>query len=159
MLSGHGNTYWNRLNTSTTGFAGAHIMGKYGVADASYSWYVANGTSPTATGLAAKLIGSTGNMFIDGTYGGPAAYYAEMFETFDSKTIDVGYFVTFAKCSDKIRKSTLTDDYILGVTSATPVIIGDNGELRWKNKYIVDDWGRVQYHKVTILMKRILMEI
>ncbi len=28
--------------------------------------------------------------------------------------------------------------------------MGNSGELRWKNKYVTDKWGRVQYADVTI---------
>lgn len=48
-----------------------------------------------------------------------------------------------------IRKASSQDDYLLGIVSSNPSIIGDNHEA-WKNKYLRDDWGRIQYHDVTI---------
>ncbi|OLO37234.1 hypothetical protein BTR23_13905 [Alkalihalophilus pseudofirmus] len=136
-------------NTSANGLTGVHIMGRFGDAnELDYSWYLANGTGPGNRGLAAKIL-RDGNVKIDGTVSSPAADYAEMFETADGKPIDVGYFVTAAK-EEKIRKATANDQFILGITSATPSVLGNSGELRWKNKHMTDEWGRVQYHEVTL---------
>ncbi|XRD23394.1 peptidase G2 autoproteolytic cleavage domain-containing protein [Lysinibacillus fusiformis] len=141
-------------NTSTNGLMGAHIMGRFGDAnELAYSWYLANGTSLTNKGLAAKIL-SNGNVKIDGTVSMPASDYAELFETVDSIAIDVGYFVTFDEESDKIRKAHNKDDYILGITSSTPAILGNSGELRWKNKYALDEWGRVKYKDVIVPAKK-----
>ncbi|WP_036149530.1 peptidase G2 autoproteolytic cleavage domain-containing protein [Lysinibacillus fusiformis] len=141
-------------NTSTNGLMGAHIMGRFGDAnELAYSWYLANGTSLTNKGLAAKIL-SNGNVKIDGTVSMPASDYAELFETVDSNAIDVGYFVTFDEESDKIRKAHNKDDYILGITSSTPAILGNSGELRWKNKYALDEWGRVKYKDVIVPAKK-----
>ncbi|PER95648.1 exosporium leader peptide, partial [Bacillus anthracis] len=60
-----------------------------------------------------------------------------------NETIDIGFFVTFDK--EYIRKANNQDDYILGITTATSSILGNTAEMRWKEKYLVDDWGRLQY--------------
>ncbi len=73
-----------------------------------------------------------------------------MFETNDGKAIDVGYFVTFADETGKIRKANDGDDYILGVTSATPAVLAGSADYTWQNRYIRDKWGRIQYETVTI---------
>lgn len=141
------------LLTSTNGFEGAHIMGRNGAVnnlngDPTYSWNVAFGAVPyDLTGLIGKLL-NNGNMFIDGIYGSPAADYAEMFETVDGKTIDVGYFVT--TIGHKVQKATASDSYILGITSATPSLLGNSAGLRWQGKYLTDEWGRKKYHEVTV---------
>ncbi|OLO35931.1 hypothetical protein BTR23_16025 [Alkalihalophilus pseudofirmus] len=141
-------------NTSANGFTGVHIMGRFGDAnELDFSWYLANGTGPANRGLAAKIL-RDGNVKIDGTVSSPAADYAEMFETVDGKPIDVGCFVTFDDESEKIRKASASDEYILGITSSTPSVLGNSGELRWKNKYITDEWGRVQYYEVVIPEER-----
>ncbi|OLO35932.1 hypothetical protein BTR23_16035 [Alkalihalophilus pseudofirmus] len=135
-------------NTSANGFTGVHIMGRFGDAnELDFSWYLANGTGPANRGLAAKIL-RDGNVKIDGTVSSPAADYAEMFETINGKPIDVGYFVTLQ--GEKVRRATAEDDYILGITSATPAVLADSGELRWKNKYKTDKWGRGQYQEVVI---------
>jgi trimeric autotransporter adhesin len=91
-------------------------------------------------------------MYVDGGYVSGGADYAEMFESIDGMRIDVGYFVTLD--GDKIRKATSLDTFILGITSATPGIIGDSGEMRWKEKFMTDEWGRILYEEVTVPEER-----
>lgn len=131
------------LNTSANFLTGVHVMGKFGAAnDLDFSWYLANGISPDSPGIAAKILQNGIGVADIGWFGG-GADYAEMFETVDGKPIDVGYFVTLD--GKKIREANGKDDYILGVTSVNPAVLADSGELRWKNKYVTDEWGRVQY--------------
>ena len=72
------------------------------------------------------------------------ADYAEYFEWADKNPNDedrVGYFVTFDENDpEKIRYAN-EGDYILGIVSGTPNVIGndDNG---WSNRYILDEFGR-----------------
>lgn len=137
-------------DSTTAGFPNSHIMGRFGDADEAHSWFIANGTFDQNRGLGAKWSASTGNMSIDGLmYIAGGADYAEMFETVDGNPIDVGYFVTAAK-EDKIRKATATDDFILGIVSATPSFLGNSADLRWQGKYLLDQWGRKKYHEVVI---------
>ncbi|MCM3197165.1 peptidase G2 autoproteolytic cleavage domain-containing protein [Priestia megaterium] len=134
-------------------FQNSHIMGRFGDANESNSWFIGNGTSSIARGIGAKWSGSTFNMFIEGMYLSPEADYAELFETVDGNQIDVGYFVTVVE-EGKIRKATTNDHFILGITSATPSLLGNSAGLSWKEKYLTDEWGRKQYHKVTIPGKK-----
>ncbi|MFD0694194.1 peptidase G2 autoproteolytic cleavage domain-containing protein [Paenibacillus sp. GCM10027628] len=136
------------LNTSAGGFAGAHIMGRNGTATEAYSWFIGNGTSTGAPGLGAKWLASSGNMFVDGAFVPGGADYAELFETTDGMPIEPGYFV--AGSGKKVRIAASEDDYIVGITSATPAIIGDSGEMHWQGKYVTDSWGRVQFHEVRL---------
>ena len=46
--------------------------------------------------------------------------------------------------------STASDNYIIGVVSATPAMVADASDLRWHNLFVTDEWGRVQYHEVTV---------
>lgn len=136
--------------TSTNALDYSHIMGKYGDATDAGAWHLANGTGPSAKGLAAKIL-PTGAMYADGAYNGTGADYAELFEWLDSNTNNedrVGYFVTLD--GEKIRKATSSDTYILGIVSATPSIMGDSAGLRWQGKYMTDEWGRIQYQMVDI---------
>ncbi|OUB20858.1 hypothetical protein BK708_18455 [Bacillus thuringiensis serovar yunnanensis] len=140
-------------STDTNGFTGAHIMGTTGKADADHSWFLANGNNDDNTGhnLAAKIIGSgpnNGRGFADIAWIGGGADFAEMFETVEGQPIDVGYFVTLD--GDKIRKANSADNYILGITSSNPSFLADSGELRWKNKFLMDKWGRLQFHDIVI---------
>lgn len=130
--------------------SGAVIMGRNGATTDDYAWHLGNGTSPTSLGLAAKIL-SSGQMYADGAYNSTGADYAELFEWEDGNMDDedrVGYFVTLE--GNKIRKATSSDSYLLGIVSANPSIIGDVSGLRWNQKYMTDNWGRIQYHYVTI---------
>jgi len=74
--------------------------------------------------------------------------YAEMFETLDGQPIDCGYFVTLN--GRKVRIANPRDRYILGVTTATPTVLGGGRDVRWKNKYLTDEWGRMLYEEVLV---------
>ncbi|MEE1085830.1 MAG: peptidase G2 autoproteolytic cleavage domain-containing protein [Schaedlerella sp.] len=66
--------------------------------------------------------------------------YAEFFEWIDGnleKEDRRGYFVTTD--GEKIKKAE-PGDYILGITSALPSVIG-NGDECWKGRYILDKFG------------------
>ncbi|NHW36580.1 hypothetical protein GQF04_18685 [Paenibacillus aceris] len=143
------------IQTSTNGHIGAHIIGTTGKADSDFSWFLANGINDDGTGnnLAAKIIGSgpnNGKGFADVGWFGGGADYAEMFETVDGLPIDVGYIVTLDGNGDQIRKANSSDDYLLGVTSSNPSFLANSGELRWKNKFLTDEWGRLLQHEMVI---------
>lgn len=136
--------------TTTAGFQNAHILGHFGDAEEPHSWFIGNGTSNVARGLGAKWLASDGEMYIDGAaYNTGGADYAEMFETVDGNMIDVGYFVTVSE-KDQIRIATSSDDFILGISSATPSLIGDSAGLSWHGSYVLDEWGRRTYHEVIL---------
>ena len=85
------------MHTSTAQFAGSHIMGRFGTAEESYSWFIANGTNDTDHNIGAKWLAHNGEMYIEGaSYNASGTDFAQMFETEDNKPIDVGYFVTFS---------------------------------------------------------------
>lgn len=129
--------------------AGAHIMGRYGDAEEPYSWFIGNGTAVDTRSLGAKWLASNGEMYIDGaTYNTGGADIAEMFESIDGSAIDPGYFVTLE--GDKMRKATASDSYILGVTSATPSLLGNSASLNWQGKYELDEWGRRMYTHIEV---------
>ncbi|MEK4852226.1 peptidase G2 autoproteolytic cleavage domain-containing protein [Paenibacillus sp. FSL H7-0756] len=120
----------------------SHIMGSNGETVFPDSWHLANGNEDTL-GLAAVLQGSSGNLFLQGTVMPLGADYAEMFETVDGLPIEPGYFVTTE--GEQVRKATPADQYILGVVSANPSVLGDSSPLNWTGKYEKDEWGRVKY--------------
>ncbi len=135
------------LSADTNGHAGAHIMGRFGEADTDYSWFLANGTDSQNLGLAAKILSNGEGHASAWMTGG--ADYAELFETWDGNPVEPGYFITFGS-GKKIRKATGADAYILGVSAAASGYVGDAGELRWKDKYLADEWGRIRYHEVEV---------
>ena len=84
-----------------------------------------------------------------GTYNTSGADYAEMFEWQDqnSKNEDrAGLIVTLD--GEKIRLATSKDDYILGVVSAIPTVLGDDYNDEWSGKYKTDVFGRKIFKQV-----------
>lgn len=76
------------------------------------------------------------------------ADYAEYFEWKDGNQNGedrVGYFVTF-DTENKIKKAS-ENDYILGITSGNPCLIG-NGDECWSGKRIMDEFNRFVYEDV-----------
>ncbi|MEC3078030.1 peptidase G2 autoproteolytic cleavage domain-containing protein, partial [Bacillus tropicus] len=132
-------------HTSTAHFAGSHIMGRFGIAEEAYSWFIANGVSDTDHNIGAKWLAHNGEMYIEGaSYNASGTDFAQMFETEGYKPIDVGYFVTFSN-EEKIRIATSRDSFILGISSATPALIGNSGALSWQKRYKTDNFGKRQY--------------
>lgn len=86
-----------------------------------------------------------GDVAYDGTLITPASDYAEYFEWADGNPNNedrVGMTVALEGAKIKIAQP---GDTVLGVISAVPAITGDAAELEWKDRWITDDWGRVQY--------------
>ena len=127
----------------------AVTFGKYGINTDACSIALANGTAIKTPGLAFKVL-SDGSVHADKEYTSPCADYAEYFEWVDGNPNNedrAGYFVKL-----KDGKIVLCNDFDtpLGIVSATPAIIGDSGEMHWQGKYVTDDFGRIQYHDVTV---------
>lgn len=134
---------WN-----TEALAYQHVQGHY---------------NKTSNAPAGSNSGTTGNAFIigNGTNSAPAnafrvpyngkpyalgtittsgADYAEFFEWQDSNPTNEdrrGYFVTLDGNKIKIAEP---NDWILGIISALPAVIG-NGDEDWRGRYILDDFG------------------
>ncbi len=81
-----------------------------------------------------------GATYAKAAYNSSGADYAEFFEWKDNNLNNEdrrGYFVTLD--NDKIKIAT-PKDYILGVVSGQPSIIGNSDE-EWMGRYILDDFG------------------
>ena len=127
----------------------AVTFGKYGINTDACSIALANGAAIKTPGLAFKVL-SDGSVHADKEYTSPCADYAEYFEWADGNPNNedrAGYFVKL-----KDGKIVLCEDFDtpLGIVSATPAIIGDSGEMHWQGKFLTDDFGRIQYHDVTV---------
>ena len=95
-----------------------------------------------------KVLGN-GTVYADNTTIQPMADYAEMFEWLDGNPDNedrVGYIVALS--GNRIIKATgKANELIIGIISGAPTIIGD-APMRWKNKYLVDEWGRPIYEEI-----------
>ena len=87
-----------------------------------------------------------GNAYVEGTYETLGADYAEYEEWLDGNPDNedrVGHFVTYD--GNKIRYANANDDYILGVVSVKPSILGNGDIGYWRKKYETDIFGRIIY--------------
>lgn len=99
----------------------------------------------SASQNSAMQVDFSGNVYAGGAYKTIGADYAEYFEWLDGNTKNqdrVGLFVTLD--GDKIKLAN-HGDYILGVISANPSIVGKSAELDWHDKYKTDVYGRLIY--------------
>lgn len=110
---------------------------------------VGNGTSPLRAERSNALrVNASGSTYGAAAFNSTGADYAEYFEWADGNSEQedrVGYFVTTD--GNKIRKANSDDAYILGVVSGAPAIIGNSYNDQWAKKYIIDDFGRIEYMK------------
>lgn len=83
----------------------------------------------------------TGVIYSKGSYNTSGADYAEYFEWEDGNINDEdrrGYFVTMS--GDKIKIADSTSDFILGIVSGNPCIIGNSDE-DWNSRWLKDEFG------------------
>lgn len=102
------------------------------------SFVLGNGT-PAAKSNSFR-VDDNGNVYAKSSTVNTGADYAEFFEWEDENVNNEdrrGYFVTLAGKKIKIAKE---GDYILGIVSGFPAIIG-NGDEEWKGRYVFDDFG------------------
>lgn len=87
---------------------------------------------------------SNGGVYGVRSYNASGADYAECFEWLDGNPDNEdrrGRFVTLD--GERIRLAASEDDYIVGIVSATPSVVGDNFSDDWKGKYVRDIFGAV----------------
>jgi hypothetical protein len=137
----------------TTAYAYQHVQGHYSNADAN-----AAGTSAGTTGTAfmigngaaansrsnAVRITYDGQIFAKKSTINTGADYAEYFEWADLNPEAEdrrGYFVTM---TGKQIKFAAPGDYVLGIVSGQPAIIG-NGDEEWLGRYVFDEFGAFVY--------------
>lgn len=89
--------------------------------------------------------------YASGSYSASGADYAEMFEWSDGNTNRedrAGRFVTLDGA--KIRLADPDDDYILGVVSGNPSVVGDVHDDQWQGMYLYDIFGRPLWEDVEV---------
>ena len=133
----------------------SHVSGKYNAA------MTTGGASGNTTGTAFVIGNGTGtsalsnafSVHFDGTVkakstitASTTADYAEFFEWLDknpNKEDRVGHFVTLD--GDKIKIATSEDDYILGIVSGEPFVLGNGDCDTWNGMYLHDEFRRTMY--------------
>lgn len=139
---------WNNATADYQTVIGFNAKSTYKSSEnASILFNIGNGHEEdgTLTQNSAMQVDFSGNVYAGGAYKTNGADYAEYFEWLDGNTKNqdrVGLFVTLD--GDKIKLAT-KDDYILGVISANPSVVGNSAELDWHDKYKTDVYGRLIY--------------
>ena len=103
---------------------------------------IGNGSGDTSRSNCLRVTNANG-VYSNSTYKSSGADYAEFFQWFDDNPNNedrVGLFVTLD--GEKIRLAEPEDDYILGIVSGCPSILGDVYDDNWKGMYEIDIYGR-----------------
>lgn len=131
LAIGHYNNTSSATDNSTTGTSTGS------------AFVVGNGTSSSRSN--AFRVNGKGQTYATSTSISSGADYAEYFEWADGNPDSedrVGYFVTLDENNpEQIRIANKDDDYILGIISGMPSIIG-NGDETWRKRYVTDNFGR-----------------
>lgn len=109
---------------------------------------IGKGTSEAARSNIFRV--SSSAIYGTGTYNTSGADYAEYYLWVDQNPNNedrVGLFVTFAKGSE-IRIANANDNYILGVVSGNPSVIGNSYNDHWHGMYLKDHFDRIIYEEV-----------
>lgn len=125
------------FNNSTTAQANSTTGTSNGTA-----FVIGNGTGQSRAN--AFRVTGEGKIYATNASVNTGADYAEYFEWADgnpNKEDRVGYFVTFDENNPEKIRIANEGDYILGIVSGMPSVIG-NGDECWKQRYVLDDFGR-----------------
>ena len=133
----------------------SHASGKYNAAmttgggaanTTGTAFVIGNGTSDSALSNAFS-VQFNGTVKAKSTItASTTADYAEFFEWLDknpNKEDRVGHFVTLD--GDKIKIATSEDDYILGIVSGEPFVLGNGDCDTWNGMYLHDEFRRTMY--------------
>lgn len=128
-----------------------HVSGKYNVANSTQAnrFIVGKGSSNSARANSFRVNDS--GVYGAGAYNSSGADYAELFEWADGNKNNedrAGKFVTLD--GDKIKFAKPNDDYILGVVSGYPSVVGDVFDDQWQGMLMTDIFGRPIYEKVEV---------
>ena len=126
----HAGGHHNNINIATASTSSGTGTGT--------SFVIGNGTFDSKSN--AFRVDDNGTPYSKAGLNTTGADYAEFFEWEDENPDNEdrrGYFVTLVGKKIKIAKE---GDYIIGIVSGFPAIIG-NGDEEWKGRYIFDDFG------------------
>lgn len=138
------------IETTANGYA-QFVAGKYNTkcdgatsgSDTTGSIFIVGvGTSDTARANAFRVT-NDGKCMGSSSFAATGADYAEFYEWVDGNLDNEdrrGYFVTLE--GNKIRKANTEDDYILGVISCTPAVVGNAYTDMWQGMYLTDVFGK-----------------
>ena len=112
------------------------------------AFVIGNGTSSTASN--AFRVTGKGATYAKEAYNATGADYAEYAEWADGNPNNEdrrGYFVTFDEDKPAMIRKANEGDWVLGVVSGNPCIIGNSDEC-WRGQYVYDEFGGIVYEDV-----------
>lgn len=128
-----------------------HAGGAYNVeyVSSSTKFIIGKGSSDTARANCFRVT-DTG-VYATGAHNTTGADYAELFEWLDGNSDGAdrcGRFVTLD--GEKIRLAGPGDDFILGIVSGNPSVVGDVHDDQWQGMYLYDIFGRPLWEDVEV---------
>ena len=139
-------------STTTASNFASHVSGKYNAAmttggsrnnKTGHAFVIGNGTTPVLLSNAFSVTYSGVVKAASTIMASTTADYAEFFEWEDGNPDAedrVGKFVTLN--GDKISIATSNEDYILGIVSGEPFVLGNGDCDTWNGMYLRDEFGR-----------------
>lgn len=121
---------------------------QYGTSATALNSYFIVGNGSSAARSNAFRVHSDGTPYGKKAYNTSGADYAEYFEWMDGNTENEdrrGYFVTLD--GDKIKIASSLDEYILGIISGKPSVIGNSDPDGWHSAFLCDDFGNFVMQK------------
>lgn len=139
-------------------------IGECNVEHSSGYFVIGKGTfnlaNDTVTNRANCFRATATGVYASGSYNASGADYAELFEWSDGNPEAkdrAGRFVTLE--GKNIRLAGPQDDYILGIVSGNPSVVGDVHDDQWQGMYLTDIFGRPIWEDVVVPAVTEQMEI
>lgn len=151
-IASHAGGYYTIANDFQTaiGKFNVNTAGSAYQSTAGSAFVIGNGTGDSAKSNCFR-VQYNGVTYSKGSYNSSGADYAEYFEWIDGNTKKedrAGLFVTLD--GEKIRIATSDDDFILGIVSACPSVVGNAQDDQWSNMYEKDVFGREITEKIDV---------
>ena len=127
------------------------VVGSYNSSSSSTANRFIVGGGDSSTRSNAMRVNTSGQVFGTGAFVSSGADYAELFEWEDGNPNNEdrrGLFVTLNGKYIAIANSS--DEYILGIISSNPCIIGDSQSEEWYGKYVRDEFGQIVTEDVLV---------
>ena len=127
------------------------VVGSYNSSSSSTANRFIVGGGDSSTRSNAMRVNTSGQVFGTGAFVSSGADYAELFEWEDGNPNNEdrrGLFVTLNGKYIAIANSS--DEYILGIISSNPCIIGDSQSEEWHGKYVRDEFGQIVTEDVLV---------
>ena len=157
LCGGYGNkstySYLTNIGT-TTNYAGRTILGRYNKSSIHTDMFVIGAGMDEDSRVNVFRVTNSGEVYGLSSFNSSGADYAELIYEWDDLNPNnedrVGYFVTVQ--NQKIKKAT-SSDYIIGIISGNPSIIGNADEdyfWRWKR----DEFNRIKFKEIPITYEK-----